>query len=145
MIRASASFTSCHTESIRQKGPVIVLTGNAKINLADRAGRHLFRGLHGKVLLFSCCEVGDNDELMRALLKASGAKALFSYTDNVTDSQALIIEALFYHLAHRDLGKRDLAPTLERIGEQLRFALHFLGIDRNRNSLTTPLLLAYFP
>jgi len=127
------------------KRPVIVLTGDEKINLGDSDGRRLFHDLRGKVILFSCCEVGDNDELMYSLLKTSNAKAIFAYTDTVTDAQALIIEALFYHLVRRDLGKRDLARTLERIHEQLKFTLHFLGIDGNRDALTTPLLTAYLP
>ena len=126
------------------KRPVIVLTGEEKINLADREGRNLFRGLHGKVLLFSCCEVGGNDELMRALLKVSRAKAIFSYTDTVTDRQALITEALFYHLAHRHFSGRESTQALRNVHEQLRFVLHFVGIDKNRDSLTYPLLAADF-
>lgn len=126
------------------KRPVIVLTGDEKINLADREGRNLFRGLHGKVLLFSCCEIGGNDELMRALLKISRAKAIFSYTDTVTDRQALITEALFYHLAHRHFSGRESTQALRNVHEQLRIVLHFVGIDKNRDSLTYPLFAADF-
>ncbi len=122
------------------KRPVIILTGDEKISLAAE-GRKLFRGLRGKVILFSCCEVG---ELMRHLLKASGAKVIFSYTDAVTDRQALITEALFYHLAHRHFSGRDSTQALRKVHEQLRFVLHFVGIDKDPDSLTEPLFAADF-
>ena len=125
------------------KRPVIILTGDEKINLAAE-GRTLFKGLRGKVILFSCCEVGGNAELMRVLLKASGAKAIFSYTDTVTDRQALITEALFYHLAHRHFSGRDSIQALRKVHEQLRFVLNFVGIDQDRDSLTDPLFAADF-
>lgn len=145
--RRNTNIRVIHIVSHREyspKRPVIVLTGDEKINLADREGRNLFRGLNGKVLLFSCCEVGGNDELMRALLKISRAKAIFSYTDTVTDRQALITEALFYHLAHRHFSGRESTQALRNIHEQLRFVLHFVGIDKNRDSLTYPLFAADF-
>src|SRR2546425_4391082 len=80
--------------------PVIILTGDEKVNLADRQGRALFRRLNTEVIFFSCCELGRNEKLMQELLKISGADAIFSYTDTVKDYQSVIIEAIFSHLAY---------------------------------------------
>jgi hypothetical protein len=122
------------------KRPVLVLTGNEKVNLMSREGRALFRNLKKEVIFFSCCELGRHTELMRDLLKVSRANAIFSYTDTVSDYQASITE----HLAYGYVHGRESKLTLRDIYERLKFAFHFLGVDSRRDSLDDPLLVADF-
>lgn len=124
--------------------PVIVLTGNERINLAAPEGRALFRNLKAEVIFFSCCELGRHEDLMRNLLRVSGADAIFSYTDTVRDYQAFMAESLFYNLAHGYVHGRESTLTLVGVYERLKVILHFLAIDKNRDSLTHPLLVADF-
>ena len=126
------------------KSPVLVLTGNEKVNLISPEGRILFRNLKKEVIFFSCCELGGHVKLMRNLLKVSKANSIFSYTDTVTDYQASITESLFYHLAYGYFHGWQSKLTFRAVYERLKFALHFLGIDDRRDSLDDPLLAADF-
>ena len=129
-----------HGRSSRTRSQ-LVLTGNERVDLRVGRNQRLFRGLVDKILFFSCCEIGADNDLMRKLLKVSGARAIFSYVDEIEDEQAFVIEPLFYHLAHRAASERSSAP-LEEMYQRLRFALHFLGIDKDRQAMTRSLLAA---
>ena len=81
---------------------------------------------------------------MRKLLTVSRVDAIFSYTDTVQDYQAFIIEALFYHLAYGYVHGRESQLPFADVYERLKFTLPFLGIDKERDALTNPLLMADF-
>ena len=54
-------FISCPMEKYSTKRPVIVLTGDEKVNLGEREGQALFRNLNTEVIFFSCCELGRHE------------------------------------------------------------------------------------
>lgn len=119
----------------------LILTHNDPVDLALTKNQRLFRGLKNKVLFFSCCQLGRNATVMQRLLKLSRATAVFSYSDEVTDYQSFLIEALFYHLTHTQLAKPS-PMALRAAYQRLRFTLPFLGIDRARQALIEPVLVA---
>jgi hypothetical protein len=120
----------------------VILTKNEMIDLRRPENLDLFRGLTKKLLFFSCCQLGRDAALMRRLLNRSGAAAVFSYADDVTDDQAFLIEALFYHLAFRKAARRMAELPLQDAYLRLRFGLAFLRIDEIRTALVDPLLVA---
>lgn len=62
--------------------------------LGDNA--EIFEGLDGKVLLFSCCEIGANRRVLERIKRASGASAVIAYRVAVNDWYTNIAEALLY-------------------------------------------------
>jgi hypothetical protein len=69
---------------------------------------------------------------------ALGPQAVFGYTDVITDYQAFLVEALYYHLT--DGTKARIA--FDEIAEILRFTVDYLRIDDDPDALTAPLLVA---
>lgn len=57
----------------------------------------VFAGLPGKVIVFSCCEVGSNRRAMEQVKQASGAAAVVGYRVEVDDWYTNLSEALLYH------------------------------------------------
>jgi hypothetical protein len=122
----------------------IVLTRAEEIDLADRKNVRLFRDLGCEVLLFSCCSLGRNPELLGSLLDSSQADVVFSYSADVRDNQAFVIEPLLYQLAYGTYrGTRSKLGWFE-IYERLLFVSEVLGLDENRSALSDPLLVASF-
>lgn len=64
------------------------------LDLVKRAD--VFEGLKGKVIIFSCCEIGGDRSAMEAIKKASSAKAIIAYRKWVYDSQTNLCEVLLY-------------------------------------------------
>ena len=127
-----------------RRGTTIGLTDGESLDLHRREVQHLFAGLRADALFLSCCELGRERKLMRDLVTVSGVGAVFSYTDDVSDYQAFLIEALFYHLAcgyYR--GERSDLPWRE-VYERIKFGLDYFGIDDGRAPLVHPLLVAEF-
>jgi hypothetical protein len=56
----------------------------------------VFAGLAGKILIFSCCEVGGNRRAMEAVKDASGAAAVIGYRVEVDDVYTNLSEVLLY-------------------------------------------------
>jgi CHAT domain-containing protein len=56
----------------------------------------IFKGLDGKVIVFSCCQVGNDERAMLAVKEASGAAAIIGYRMSVKDSYANLAEVLLY-------------------------------------------------
>jgi hypothetical protein len=56
----------------------------------------VFAGLTGKVLIFSCCEVGANVRIMEQLKEVSGAAAVIAYRSEVMDTYTNLAEAMLY-------------------------------------------------
>jgi hypothetical protein len=116
----------------------IILTRDEPVNLRRRENLELFSGLKADSIFLSCCWLGQDRSLLREILRRSGARAVFGYTDSVTDYQAFLVEALYYHLAH---GIKRRIPY-DGIAELLRFTLDYLDIDTDPDALTEPLLIA---
>lgn len=51
----------------------LVLTQGESVNLHKRQNQRLFSGLRNKVIFFSCCDLGQDENLMKQLLRTSGA------------------------------------------------------------------------
>jgi hypothetical protein len=118
----------------------IVLTKNEKINLKHKRNLELFKNLPNKTISFSCCQIGSNTETINNILKISKADAIFGYSRDVLDSQAIIIESLFYHYCCAS----EVRYTFETIYEKIKFAADVLNIDTAKEPLADPLFVGYF-
>jgi CHAT domain len=132
-----------HGETTRSRSS-IVLTRNESIDLRRKENQGLFRELNAEVLFLSCCQLGRDGELMNKLAKVSGVDAIFSYTDDVEDYQAFLVESLFYHLAYGFIRGRRSNLDFKEVYERLKFALEILAIDKLKDSLGEPLLALDF-
>jgi|1186.fasta_scaffold01391_2 hypothetical protein len=115
----------------------IILTRDEPVNLRRRENMALFRDLKADALFLSCCWLGQDRKMLRDLLRKSGAKAVFGYTDVVTDYQAFLVEALYYHLAYGTKAR----IRYDEMAEILRFTVDYLHIDPDPDALTEPLLV----
>jgi hypothetical protein len=119
-------------------GVGIILTRHEPVNLRRRENLALFRDLKVGALFLSCCWLGQDRTMLRELLRRSGASAVFGYTDVVTEYQAFLVEALYYHLAYGTKAR----IAYDEIAEILRFTVDYLQIDTDPDALTEPLLVA---
>ena len=129
---------------VGRRGTTIGLTDGESLDLRLGDVRKLFSDLRADALFLSCCEIGKEDEILGELLRVSGTGAVFSYTDDVSDYQAFLIEALFYHLAcgfYRG-ARSDL--EWREVYERIKFGLDYFGIDDGRKPLVEPLLAGRF-
>jgi hypothetical protein len=56
----------------------------------------IFAGLEGKVLIFSCCQIGADRAAMEEIKRVSGAAAVIAYRVTVSDWYTNLVEALIY-------------------------------------------------
>jgi len=122
----------------------LVLTMDERIDLTKDENQKIFKNLDGRVLFFSCCQIGSDVDIMQNLLKKSKAEAIFSYSDDVQDDQAFLIESIFYHLFLGFRPPQYEKMSLYTIYEKLKFALDYLLIDDQEEPLKNPLLVADF-
>lgn len=66
------------------------------VHLVDDA--QIFTGLKGKIILFSCCQIGADIRAMQAVKEASGAAAVIGYRVDVYDKYSILAEALLYQI-----------------------------------------------
>ncbi len=127
-----------------RRGTSIGLTDGESLDLRRPDVQRLFADLRADALYLSCCELGGERRLMHQLLKISTTGALFSYTTDVTDYQAFLIEALFYHLAcgYYRGARSDL--EWREVYERVKFGVDYFGIDGGKKPLVEPLLVAAF-
>lgn len=92
----------------------------------------LFAGLDGKVLLFSCCEVGGNLRAMEHIKEVSNASAVISYRTAVRDQYTNLVEVLLYE---RIFAGMKPAAAAAQVAE----SLHALGVRNEREK--KPLLV----
>ena len=104
-----------------------------KLSLLKRP--EVFAGLEGKVLVFSCCEVGGNHEAMAAVKAASGAAAVIGYRVEVEDWYTNLSEALLYH----QLIRSTLAPR--KAVEKVNDALQLVGSRMDLRIVRKPVLI----
>lgn len=85
----------------------------------------LFAGLDGKVLLFSCCEVGGNLKALEHIKEASNASAIIAYRTAVRDHYTNLVEVLLYE---RIFAGVKPAAAAEQVSE----SLHLMGVRNER-------------
>ena len=127
-----------------RRGTTIGLTGGESLDLRRGDVQRLFHDLRVDALFLSCCQLGGERAVMRDLLRASGVSAVFSYADDVTDYQAFLIEAIFYHLACGYFRGARSDLDWSEVYERLKFGVDYLGVDDGKHPLVEPLLVAAF-
>lgn len=82
----------------------------------------VFKGLRDKILLFSCCQIGQDRDVLELIKEVSQAAAVISYRVDVDDWYTNIAEALLYER----LIKTTMSPkrAVSMVGE----VLHTLGV-----------------
>jgi len=81
----------------------------------------VFEGLNGKILLFSCCEVGSNTKVLETIKQVSNASIVIAYRNAVSDHFTNLAEAFLY-----DRVIAGLKPAIAV--EQVSNILHESGI-----------------
>lgn len=64
------------------------------LNLREEA--QIFQGLNGKIIIFSCCEIGANLRVLEDIKQASGAAGVIAYRIQVDDWYTNVAEGLLY-------------------------------------------------
>jgi hypothetical protein len=106
-----------------------------KLDLVKQAD--VFEGLDGKILIFSCCEVGGNIRAMEAIKEASGAAAIIGYRRWIYDWHSNICEVLLYD---RLITSR-MSPR--KVVNAVNDALEDLGIKVGPEGSKKPVLLCH--
>jgi hypothetical protein len=106
-----------------------------KLDLVKQAD--VFKGLDGKIIIFSCCDVGGNSAAMEAIKKASGAAAIIAYRRWIYDWHSNICEVLLYDR----LIETRKSPR--KIVESVNYALEELGIKIGPEGSKKPVLLCF--
>jgi len=97
-----------------------------------RKNANLFRGLAGRIIIFSSCEIGRDRRALLGILEKSGAQCIYAYNQEVDDWYSIIVELLLYD---RLINQPDWPP--ERVGREVQRALNQLGVrpeERRRSS-----------
>lgn len=81
----------------------------------------IFTGLEGKVILFSCCEIGVNTRALQHIRDVSRASAVIAYRTDVVDAYTNLTEALLY-------DRMIAGVNPHRAVEQVSKALYDLGL-----------------
>jgi hypothetical protein len=127
-----------------RSGTSIGLTDGESLDLRRSDIQKMFSNLRADALFLSCCELGKERRIMEQLLRVSTTGAVFSYTDNVTDYQAFLVEALFYHLACGFYRGTRSDLEWREVYERVKFGVDYFGIDDGKKPLVEPLLVAAF-
>jgi len=106
-----------------------------KMDLIEQAD--VFKGLDGKIILFSCCEVGGNRRAMELIKKKSGAAAIIAYRRWIYDCHSNLCEVmLFDRLIETDVSPHKAVDSVNR-------ALDELGIKLGPEGTKKPVLVCY--
>jgi hypothetical protein len=127
-----------------RRGTSIGLTDGESLDLRRSDIQRMFANLRADALFLSCCELGRERTIMEQLLRVSTTGAVFSYSDNVTDYQAFLVEALFYHLACGFYRGTRSDLEWREVYERVKFGADYFGIDDGKRPLVEPLLVAAF-
>ncbi len=104
------------------------------INLAEHAS--VFKGLSGKVIIFSCCDIGADEQAMIEVKKASGARAVIGYRKEVEDAYTNLAEVMIY-----DRLLRMTAASPANVVAQIGRLLHDMGVRTQNCRAKKPLLV----
>lgn len=100
--------------------------------------RDVFAGLTGKIIVFSCCDVGADATAMRAVKEASGAAAVIAYRKGVRDWYTNLAEGMLYErLVHDTSLKPARAVAL------VNDALQALGVRLPDEIARKPVLVCF--
>jgi len=89
-----------------------------RLHIGKQAG--IFKGLDGKVMVFSCCHVGADRRVMETIKEASGAAGVIAYRVDVYDCYANLAEVMLFD---RLISNRGMSPSkaVELVAEALSF------------------------
>lgn len=110
-----------HGKEADKTSPTRICLTFEEVDLKKNAG--LFRGLDGKILIFSSCEIGRDRDALRAILEKSKAQCIYAYNREVDDWYSIIVELLLYD---RLINQPDWPP--ERVGREVQRSLNLLGV-----------------
>jgi hypothetical protein len=127
-----------------KRGTSIGLTDGESLDLRRPETRKIFADLRADALFLSCCQLGKERGIMTDLLRVSTTGAVFSYADDVTDYQAFLVEAIFYHLACGFYRGTRSDLEWREVYERVKFGADYFGIDDGKKPLVEPLLVAEF-
>ncbi|MBI3457172.1 MAG: hypothetical protein HY002_15450 [Candidatus Rokubacteria bacterium] len=86
------------------------------LDLRREAG--VFKGLDGKILIFSACDIGGDRAAMERILEFSRARAIIGYTKEIDDAYSYLAESLLYGLIFD--SKLSPAEIVMRVRAALR-------------------------
>ncbi len=92
------------------------------VDLRREAG--IFKGLDGKLLIFSSCDIGGDRGAMERILEFSRARAIIGYTKEIDDAYSYLAESLMYGL----IFDSQLSPL--EIVKRVRAALRQIRLRR---------------
>jgi hypothetical protein len=92
------------------------------LDLRREAG--IFKGLGGKILIFSSCDIGADRVAMERILEFSRARAIIGYTKEIDDAYSYLAESLMYGL----IFDSQLSPR--EIVKRVRIALRQIKLRR---------------
>jgi len=75
-------------------GNAILQLTFGRVRLVDHLD--VFGGLDGKILIFSCCEIGADRSALETIKTASGASAIIAYRTPVNDWYTNLVEVMLY-------------------------------------------------
>ena len=110
-----------HGKEADDKGPTRISLTFEDVDLKKNA--NLFRGLDGKIIIFSSCEIGRDREALLKILEKSSAQCIYAYNREVDDWYSIIVELLLYD---RLINQPDWPP--ERVGREVQKSLNLLGV-----------------
>jgi len=92
------------------------------IDLIEQAD--IFKGLDGKVIILSCCEVGGNSRAMELIKEKSGAAAIVAYRRWIYDFHSNLCEAmLFDRLIETRMNPWKAVDSVNRALDELEIKL----------------------
>lgn len=107
------------------------------LDLRREAG--IFKGLDGKLLIFSACDIGADRTAMRRLLEFSRARAIIGYEKEIDDAYSYLAESLLYGLIF------DSRSSPREIVKRVRGALRRVRIRRTSGARELRCPLVCYP
>jgi hypothetical protein len=105
------------------------------LHLVDQV--EVFRGLEGKIIIFSCCEVGADQKAMKKVKEASGAAGVIGYRVAVHDWYTNLAEVMLYDRLINSSCSPQSAVRL------VNGALKALGTQVHDRIVRKPVLVCY--
>jgi len=89
------------------------------VDLRREAG--IFKGLDGKILIFSSCDIGADVAAMERILEFSHARAIIGYRKEIDDAYSYLAESLMYGLIFdSNLSPREIVRRVRTALRQVR-------------------------
>lgn len=102
----------------RGKGKASLRLTFEKMDLAENAD--IFRDLDGKVIIFSCCDIGADRRVLEIVKEVSKASAVIGYRVEVEDWYTNLAEALLYErLINSSMHPRKAVELVGEILDQM--------------------------